>query len=260
MCDRELDAGSLWVARGFAVRFAGVRSGAPLDRRGAGARLVVVVGGLARGLGVTLLSSDGRRDLRTTPGVFAAGAFGRGADASDMGGDGGSFSSEADSTSESFDSGGVVTSGELAVELGDASTFLSKVGDSRTDMSVEMVDMWRASCFLSLSWSSSASTLRSESSSRSRWDSMRSCSRSCSPILISSSIMTARSIAWLCLDSMSSRDEVVLRACRSKSSFATSMSRSLSCCVRFASRSVVISFSSACCAALFSVLDSLYFR
>lgn len=92
---------------------------------------------------------------------------------------------------------------------------MSKVGDPRADMSVEMVDRCRDSCFLILSWSSSASILRSESSSRRRCDSMRSFSRSCSPILISSSIMTPRSIAWLNLDSMSSSDDVVLRACRS---------------------------------------------
>jgi hypothetical protein len=52
-----------------------------------------------------------------------------------MGGEGGS------ETERPFlDSGGVVTSGELAVESGDSSMVLSKVGDSRTDMSVEMVD------------------------------------------------------------------------------------------------------------------------
>jgi hypothetical protein len=41
---------------------------------------------------------------------------------------------------------------------------------------------------------------------------MRNFSRSCSPILISSSISTARSMAWLYFDSRSSRDEVVFRA------------------------------------------------
>lgn len=213
MCDRELDAGILWLAmRGFVDLFAGVRSGTPLETRPPGARLLVVVAGLARGFGVTLLSRDGRRDLRATPGVLAADALGKGADASDMGGDGGSRSSAALCD---FASGGVVTSGELAVELGDASTFLSKVGDSRTERSVEIVDMCRDSCFLSLSCRSSASILRSDSSSRSRWVPMRRFSRSCSPSLISSSIMTARSMAWLCLDSMSSSDEVVFRACRS---------------------------------------------
>jgi len=49
-------------------------------------------------------------------------------------------------------SGGVVMRGELAVEWGDeGSTFLSKVGESGTERSVEMVERWRASCFLILS-------------------------------------------------------------------------------------------------------------
>lgn len=88
---------------------------------------------------------------------------------------------------------------------------------------------------------------------------MRSFSRSCSPDRISSSIITHRSMAWLYLDSISSKDEVVLRACRSKSSLATSISLNFSCTDRFESRRVVISFSSEFCAALASVLDSLYF-
>lgn len=71
--------------------------------------------------------------------------------------------------------------------------------------------------------------------------------------------MTARSIALLYLFSRSSRDEFVWRACLSKSSFATSISRSLCCSVRFVSRKVVISFSKLFWAALVSVLDSLYF-
>lgn len=71
--------------------------------------------------------------------------------------------------------------------------------------------------------------------------------------------MTALSIVALYFDSTSSREESAIRAWRSKSSFATSMSRSLCCNVRFASLKVVISFSSAFCAAFASVLDSLYF-
>ena len=133
------------------------------------------------------------------------------------------------------------------------------MGDSGIDISVEMAERWRDSCFLILSWRISASILRSESSSRRRWVSTRSCSRSCSPILISSSINTARSIATLYLDSRSSRDDVVVRAWRSKSSLATSISRSLSWRVLLASRSVVTSFSSTFCAAFASALDSLYF-
>lgn len=179
-----------------------------------------------------------------------------------MGGDGGSGSSERVSPSSvgtgDLESGGVVMRGELAVEPGEAG-WPSNVGDARTERSVEIVDKWRDSCFLILSWRSSASILRSPNSSRRRCDSIRSCSRSCSTILISSSIITALSIAWLYLDSMSSNDDVVLRACRSKSSLATSISLSFNCKVRLVSRRVVISFSSAFWDALASDLDSLYF-
>lgn len=154
-------------------------------------------------------------------------------------------------------SGGVIIIGELAVECGE----LQKDGDPGIEeMSVEMVERCRDSCFLILSCRISASILRSDSSSRSRCASTRSCSRSFSPILISSSSMTARSMPILYLDSRSSREEVVVRACRSKSSFATSMSRSLSWSVLLASRKLVISFSSPFCAEFDSDLDSLYFR
>jgi hypothetical protein len=112
---------------------------------------------------------------------------------------------------------------------------------------------------LILCWRISASILRSESSSRSLWLSTLRCSRSCSPILISSSSMTARSMATLYLDSRSSRDEVVVRAWRSKSSLATSISRSLNWRVLLASRRVVISFSSVPWAEFASDFDSLYF-
>lgn len=217
------------------------------------------MGARALGFGVALWSADGSLDLReavapTGAGVFAAAGvgLGMGAEASDMGGDGGSWT-------WTLASGGVVISGELAVESASPSVFLSKVGDPSAERSVEIVDRCRASCFLILSWSTSVSILRSDSSSRRRCASMRSFSRSCSPIFVSSSINTARSMAWLYLDSRSSNDEVVLRACRSKSSFATSMSRSLCCRVLLDSRSVVISFSRAFWAVFASALDSLYF-
>jgi len=74
----------------------------------------------------------------------------------------------------------------------------------------------------------STSTLRSDSSSRNRWFSMRKASRSCSPCRISSSSKTALSTDTSCLDSRSSREEVWFLACRSKSSFWTSISRILS--------------------------------
>lgn len=156
-------------------------------------------------------------------------------------------------------SGGVVMRGELAVEPGEFSMFLSNVGESGTEMSVEIIERWRDSYFRTFSWSTSTSILTSESSSLKRCDSIRKPSRSCSPWRISSSSMTPRSIAILYLDSRSSREEVVLRAWRSKSSFATSVSRSLNCKVRFVSRKVVISFSREFCAALASFLDSRYF-
>lgn len=88
---------------------------------------------------------------------------------------------------------------------------------------------------------------------------MRRASRSFSPTLISSSNKTPRSIATLYLDSRSSSEEVVFLACFSKSSFATSISRNLSCIVLFASRSAVISFSREFWALFASLFDCLYF-
>lgn len=91
------------------------------------------------GLGVTLLSADGRRDLLVvSAGVFAAAAaLGRCAEASDMGGEGGSCNSDTVATVDmDLVSGGVVISGELAVEFGDA----AKVGVSGMDRSVEMAE------------------------------------------------------------------------------------------------------------------------
>lgn len=258
----DVDAGGLWpVVR---VVFAGGTCGAGVRR--AALPVVAMRAPGARddteepnclGLGVMLWSADGRRDLRVVgAGVFAVAIFGKGAEASDMGGEGGSWISDTVSAVEmDFVSGGVRISGELAVEFGE----WSKAGDSGMVSSVEMAERWRSSCFLILSWRMSASILRSESSSRNRCASTLRRSRSCSPILTSSSNMTALSIATLYLDSKSSKDDVVFRAWRSKSSFATSISRSFSCSVLLASRRVVISFSSVFCAAFASVLDSLYF-
>ncbi|MDU7307036.1 MAG: hypothetical protein E7L41_22005 [Escherichia coli] len=99
MCVSELDAGSLCVVgRVLVDRFAGVRRDAPPDMRGpAAARLSVPMLGCVRGLGVALLSSDGRRDLRGSepymPGALAIDLRIE-AEASDMGGDGGSCTSE----------------------------------------------------------------------------------------------------------------------------------------------------------------------
>jgi hypothetical protein len=115
-----------------------------------------------------------------------------------------------------------------------------------------------ASARRSFSWVMSDSIFRSDSSSRSRCVSMRRASRSRSPIFISSSSMTSRSMATLYLVSMSSSDDVWLRVWRSKSSFCTSTSRSCRCRVRWASRRVVISFCSRFCALLASALLCLY--
>jgi hypothetical protein len=203
----------------------------------------------AVGFGVVLESPEGSLSLlfgRLT-GVANGLAF---AEASDIGGEGGVGVSEIVSFVDTdFVSGGVVIIGDEAVETGDDGEFGAVI-------SVAMDGSWR---FRSLPCIISASTFRSESSSRSRCVSIRRFSLSCSPILISSSIMTARSIATLNFDSMSSSDEDVFRACLSKSSLATSMSRSFICIVRFASRSVVISFCNTFCAAFASVFDCLYF-
>jgi hypothetical protein len=90
-----------------------------------------------------LLSDDeGRRErpFRDTAGVLVDATLGKGAETSDMGGEGGSGSSDSVSPSGmgDFDSGGVVIRGELAVDPGDP--VWSKVGDSRTERSVEMVE------------------------------------------------------------------------------------------------------------------------
>lgn len=71
------------------------------------------------------------------------------------------------------------------------------------------------SVFRSFSWTISVSIFKSDNSSRRRWFSIRSCSRSWSPFLISSSRSTPRSMAALYLYSRSSRDDVVFRAWRS---------------------------------------------
>ena len=63
----------------------------------------------------------------------------------------------------------------------------------------------------------------------------------------------------LYLDSRSSNEDVVFLAWRSKSSFDTSMSRSLSCIDLLVSRREVISFWRVVCAVLASALDCLYF-
>jgi hypothetical protein len=193
------------------------------------------------GFGVVLDSPDGSRILLGGfIGVLIAdlGAF---PEASEIGGEGGVGVSEMVSVVETdFVSGGVVIIGEEAAESGEP----PREGEFGAVISVDMEGRALALCFLNLSCKISASTLRSDSSSRSRCASMRRFSLSCSPIFISSSIMTPRSMAILYFDSRSSSDDDVFLACLSKSSFATSISRSLSCRVRLASLRVVISFCS----------------
>lgn len=123
----------------------------------------------ALGLGVTLASKGGSLDGflgLAGAGVFIEGTlgldFGRGADASDIGGEGGSLTGVLEDT---VDSGGVVIIGELAPET----VLVSNTGLSGMESSVETVELWRCcSCFLNLSCRISASILRSDSSSRRR--------------------------------------------------------------------------------------------
>jgi hypothetical protein len=203
------------------------------------------------GFGVVLESAVGSLNLvfGLFNGVFAGGLAVE--DASDIGGEGGVGVSETVSVVETdLVSGGVVIIGDEAVDVGEP----AKEGELGALISVA-----RASCrFCSLPCMISASIFKSENSSRSLCVSILRFSRSCSPIFISSSIMTARSIATLNFDSKSSSEEVVFRACLSKSSLATSMSRNLSWSVRLVSRSVVISFCKRFCAAPASFLDCLY--
>jgi hypothetical protein len=255
ICVRDVELGSPRVAGAFvrvfrmtdgvAIRFRTVLMGVgpgPMELR----RLEEML--RTEGLGVVLELPEGSFNLLLGGliGVFETGRVV--AEASDIGGEGGVGVSEtACIVDNDRISGGVVIIGDEAVETGED-------GESGAVISVE-----RDRClFRSLSCMISASIFKSESSSRSLCVSIRRFSRSCSPILISSSIMTARSMATLYFDSRSSSDEEVFRACLSKSSFATSISRSFSCNVLFESRSVVISLCRVFCAAPASVLDCLY--
>lgn len=167
----------------------------------------------AVGLGVVLESPEGSFILLLGGfiGVLTAGLAEP--EASEIGGDGGVAVSETVSVVETdLVSGGVVIIGDEAVEDGES----AKEGELSAVTSV----VREVSCrFRSLSCRISASILRSDSSSRSRCVSIRRFSRSCSPTFISSSIITALSIATLYFDSRSSYDEDVFRACLSKSSF-----------------------------------------
>ena len=143
-----------------------------------------------------------------------------GSDLSDVGGEGGVGASEVAEDTDFV--GGVAMVGDDAVVDGECSDMDDCGRGMVAARGVGFLSRERsdaASALRNLSCLISASTLRSESSSRSLWVSIRSCSRSCSPLLISSSNITLRSIATLNFDSKSSREELVLRACLSKSSF-----------------------------------------
>jgi hypothetical protein len=219
MCVRDVELGRPLVAGAFALAFRMSDGVAFLARE----ELVGTAGPLelrrfdegyrAVGLGVVLESPEGSLILLFGGfiGVLTTGLAEP--EASEIGGDGGVGVSETVSVVETdFVSGGVVIIGEEAVDVGEP----AKEGELGAVMSVVM----EVSCrFRSLSCMISASILRSDSSSRSRWVSIRRFSRSCSPTLISSSIITALSIDTLYFDSRSSSDEDVFRACLSKSSF-----------------------------------------
>jgi hypothetical protein len=166
---------------------------------------------------VILKSPDGTR-MRDLGFIGVLKAFGAFAEDSEIGGEGGVGVSDTVSIVETdFVSGGVVMSGDDAIESGDSP---SKAGELGAVISVVRIGgSILSSCLLSLSCIMPASIFKSPSSSRNRWVSIRSPSRSCSPILISSSIITARSIATLNFDSRSSSEDEVFLACRSKSSF-----------------------------------------
>lgn len=160
---------------------------------------------LAEGFGVVLESPEGSFILLAGGfiGVFMIGLAEP--EASDIGGDGGVGVSDTSVVEIDLVSGGVVIIGDEALDIGES----PEDGEFGAVISVAIEGSCR---FRSLSCRISASILRSESSSRKRCVSIRRCSRSCSPILISSSIITARSIATLYFDSRSSSDEVVFRA------------------------------------------------
>ena len=143
--------------------------------------------------------------------------------------------------------GGVDGVGDELV-VSEADTENSEAGDASLRDSADITRFLlylpplEVSASRSFSWTISASTLSSESSSRSLCASIRRPSRSCSPTLISSSSITPRSIATLYFESRSSSEDVVFRAWRSKSSFATSISLNRSWSVLLVSLRVVISF------------------
>jgi len=221
MCVRDVELGRPRVAGALDLAFR-ITAGVALRMRvelggadGGGPRELrrFPDGYRAAGLGVVLESPEGSFILLFGGfiGVFSI-RFAE-PEASEIGGEGGVGASDIPSVVEiDFVSGGVVIIGEEAVDVGES----PREGEFGAVISVAIFGTCR---FRSLSCIISASILRSASSSRRRWVSIRRFSLSCSPTLISSSIMTALSIATLYFDSRSSNDDEVFRACLSKSSF-----------------------------------------
>jgi hypothetical protein len=137
---RELDVGILCEAeRAPAVVLAGAGVRVPVTDRAPGGRMLVDEV-RALGLGVTLRSAEGIRDL-VVAGVRSLvldAGLGSGPEVSDLGGEGGSWmvGMLLLGGGRVTSSGGVLIRGELAVERGEC----SKVGDAGMEMSVLMVD------------------------------------------------------------------------------------------------------------------------
>jgi hypothetical protein len=177
--------------------------------------------------------------------------------ASESGGDGGVSVLEAVSDF----GGGVDAVGDVgvAVLISLPGLLVRKLFTARVLGLPDRRDSIVASARRSFSSRMSCSTFKSPNSSRKRCASILSLSLSCSPILISSSIKTPRSIATFSFDSRSSILLDVFLAWRSKSSFATSISLSFRVRPRCCSRIVVISFCNVFCALFASAFACLCF-
>lgn len=152
---REFEAGGLYGAgRGGVGRLTGVlTAGLDADKRAAGLLVVDEDKVLVRGFGVMLLSAEGTRAFLCDAGVLRSDellGLEIEVEASDMGGDGGSWMRGLLGCRSTV-SGGVVMRGELAVDSGELSAFLSNVGDSGTEMSVDIMERWRDSYFRTFS-------------------------------------------------------------------------------------------------------------
>jgi len=161
--------------------------------------------------GVAAIS--GMSDIARFAGGNMCGSILMCAGASERGGEGGVRASEA----ESDLGGGVDAVGDVgvAVLISLAGLLARKFSTAREFGFRDLRDSIVASARFSFSNRISCSTFKSPNSSRKRCASILSPSRSCSPILISSSIKTPRSIATFSFDSRSSILLVVFLAWRS---------------------------------------------